>query len=225
MDQHLIFLLLGLANGAVFAALALAWWSRTAAAASSTSPPARWRCSAPTSTRSCARASCCCRCPGLPEDASTSGPDSGSGRRRSSRWRSARSSGCCSTSRVPAAARGAGGGQGGGVDRRDGRVHRALRASGSGTTAVPVDADPARRHAGRSGGVRISQDRVWFAGDDPRRSRSVLDRGLPVHPVRAAHPGRGRDREGRLRQRHLARPDRRGQLDDQRRGRRRSPAS
>ena len=45
----------------------------------------------------------------------------------------------------------------------------------------------------------------------------VITARLPLHPLRTAHPRRGRDREGRARQRHRARPGRRRQLDDQRR--------
>ena len=51
--------------------------------------------------------------------------------------------------------------------------------------------------------------------------RSLVVAALPVHAASVSPRARGRDREGRLRLRHLARPDRGGELDDQRRRRRR----
>ena len=57
-----------------------------------------------------------------------------------------------------------------------------------------------------------------------RGNHVLAGSGLPVHAIRSRHPCGGGDREGRVRQRHRARSRRRRQLDDQRSDRRRSPA-
>ncbi len=54
-----------------------------------------------------------------------------------------------------------------------------------------------------------------LAGRDDHRPRDRADRPLPLHPVRPGHPGVGRDRGGRAGQRALAGPHRADQLDHQ----------
>ena len=103
---------------------------------------------------------------------------------------------------VPAPALGPGGRQGGGVDRVDGGASPACSRSRVGTVAEQVRADPAR-------GLVAAGQRAHLAGPsvvrgDRRGHRVGAHRRLPVHPLRAGHPRRGRDREGRLRQRDLA---------------------
>ena len=85
-----------------------------------------------------------------------------------------------------------------------------------GTTAVSGAADPAHQRLDGRRGAHLPGPGV--VRGDRRRHHPRAGGGVPVHPLRAADPGRGRDREGRVRQRHLARSHRRRQLDDQRRG-------
>ena len=99
MSQHILFLLLGLGNGAVFAALAVcAGRHLPQLGRRQLRDRQRSRCTSRTPTRSCARASCCIPIPGLPATIDLGGPLSFSARVRSSRSSSPRCSACCSTS-------------------------------------------------------------------------------------------------------------------------------
>ena len=206
MDQHLIFLLLGLANGAVFASLAMALvvtYRSSGVLNFATGTIALYGAYTYAFLR---QGELLVLIPGLPEKV-----DLGSDL---SFWpatlltlahhRAARSAAL--PGRVPAAARRPGGGQGGGVDRRHGRDDRAHGAATRDRARVrgrdPADErlDP-RRHPD------LERPRVVRRCGPRHRDR---DHGcLPLHPLRPAHPRRGRDREGSARQRHRARSHRR----------------
>ena len=95
-------------------------------------------------------------------------------------------------------------------------VMTGLMSQRLGTAPVSVDAI-LPTNVWTLGSVRISSDRVWFAvAIVGHRAR---DHGrLPLHPFRTAHPRRGRDGEGRTRQRHRADRVAAAELDDQRGG-------
>ncbi len=123
---------------------------------------------------------------------------------------------------VPPAARRAPAGQGGGVARRPrGAAGRAGHPAGD----QPRDGRP--HLPGRALGARRDRRplRSLLPGADGRRPGARAGGGVPLHPLRAAHPGDGGVADRRLRQRRLARPRGAAQLDDQRHGGRASPAS
>ena len=84
-----------------------------------------------------------------------------------------------------------------------------------GTAPGERRADLPGRAAGTLGSSTVLSDRFYLARRR-RRAHAGARRRVPVHPVRPAHPGRGRVPDGRVRQRRLARPGRAAELDDQR---------
>ena len=115
-----------------------------------------------------------------------------------------------------------GGRQGGRVTRGDGRGDRHHRPAAGNESGCRVVDLPDERLDHRLGAHIVGPDLVRGHGD---RADRIDRRRLPVHPLRTAHARGRRNREGRVRLAHLARPHRRDQLGDQRgrRGTRRHP--
>ena len=217
MDQHLIFLLLGLANGAVFASLAMALvvtYRSSGVLNFATGTIALYGAYTYAFLR---QGQLLVLIPGLPEKVDLGSdlsfwPATAADARHHRGARSAALPG-----RVPAAAGGARGGQGGGVDRRHGRHDRAHVAA-TGDRSRVRRRDPAHQRLDPRFHPDLERPRL-VRGRGPRHR--ARDHGrLPLHPLRTAHPRRSRDRERSPRQRHRARSSRRPELDDQRRGRR-----
>ena len=95
---------------------------------------------------------------------------------------------------------------------------QALLAARVGTSPVSVEAI-LPTNVIEIGDIRVPADRLWFAGGD-RRPDDLADPGVPADPVRSGHPCRRRIGEGSHRHRSLARTHRVHQLgvvDDDRR--------